>query len=338
MLRVLAASVHYAVRDRSGKSASLHAVEKVSFDVRRGQTVGIVGESGCGKSTLGRAIVRIERLSSGSIELDGTVISDLAEKDLTPLRRRMQMVFQDCQSSLNPRWSVGRSVVEPLRVHRLIESSARAVSVAELLDRVGLPVAVADRYPHQLSGGQQQRVAIARAIASSPDLVVCDEPVSALDVSVQAQITNLLADLQTEIGIAYIFIAHDLAVVRSISHVVVVMYMGRVVETGDSEAVFRRPCHPYTLALLSASPVPNAAAERERRRIILVGDPPDPVDPPAGCCFHTRCPWARERCSEETPELRLVDGDHTVACHFFEDHVGEIEELLPWTRSETAVE
>ena len=306
--------------------------------MRRGQTVGIVGESGCGKSTLGRAIVRIERLSSGSIELDGTVISDLAEKDLTPLRRRMQMVFQDCQSSLNPRWSVGRSVVEPLRVHRLIESSARAVSVAELLDRVGLPVAVADRYPHQLSGGQQQRVAIARAIASSPDLVVCDEPVSALDVSVQAQITNLLADLQTEIGIAYIFIAHDLAVVRSISHVVVVMYMGRVVETGDSEAVFRRPCHPYTLALLSASPVPNAAAERERRRIILVGDPPDPVDPPAGCCFHTRCPWARDRCSEETPELRLVDGDHTVACHFFEDHVGEIEELLPWTRSETAVE
>ena len=338
MLRVLAASVQYAVRDRSGKSASLHAVEKVSFDVRRGQTVGIVGESGCGKSTLGRAIVRIQRLSSGTIELDGTVISDLAEKDLTPLRRRMQMVFQDCQSSLNPRWSVGRSVVEPLRVHRLIESSARAVSVADLLDRVGLPVAVANRYPHQLSGGQQQRVAIARAIASSPDLVVCDEPVSALDVSVQAQITNLLADLQTDIGIAYIFIAHDLAVVRSISHVVVVMYMGRVVEIGDSEAVFRRPCHPYTLALLSASPVPNAAAERERRRIILVGDPPDPIDPPAGCCFHTRCPWARERCSEETPELRLVDGDHNVACHFFEDHAGETEELLPWTRSETAVE
>ncbi len=240
------------------------------------------------------------------------------------------MIFQNPQASLNPRWRIRRSVAEPLGVHSDYDADERRAQVAELLERVGLPAGVADRYPHHLSGGQQQRVAIARALAASPDLIVCDEPVSALDVSIQAQITNLMSDVQTELGVAYVFIAHDLAVVRSISDFVLVMYLGKIVEMGDSESIFQRPRHPYTLALLSASPIPNAKLERERERIILAGDLPDPAAPPSGCRFRTRCAWAQPRCEEEEPELRPTGDNHHVACHFFEELADQSSRYLPW--------
>lgn len=331
LLAVEDVSVEYMVRSDTGRRVPLRAVDGVSLTVERGKTIGVVGESGCGKSTLGRALVQVERLASGSVSLDGVVLTELSEREMLPHRRRLQMIFQNPQASLNPRWTIRRSVEEPLRVHGIAGGDERRELVLELLGKVGLSESVAGRFPHHLSGGQQQRVAIARALSSSPDLIVCDEPVSALDVSIQAQITNLMADIQIDMGLSYVFIAHDLAVVRSISDVVIVMYLGRIVEAGDSESIFQRPRHPYTLALLSASPIPNAKMERERERIILKGDLPDPVSPPSGCRFRTRCAWVQQRCIEEQPELRRASDGHEVACHFFEGLSEDAVRFLPWT-------
>jgi oligopeptide/dipeptide ABC transporter ATP-binding protein len=302
----------------------VRAVDGVSFEVRRGQTFGLVGESGSGKTTLGRSIVRLVRPRSGSISLDGENLLTLHGRALRRRRRRVQMVFQDPLASLDPRQSVGEALAEPLSVHGLATGRARKSRLAELLLSVGLDPGFIDRHPHQLSGGQLQRVGIARALAVEPDLIVCDEPVSALDVSIQAQVMNLLERLQDQLGLTYVFIAHDLAVVRHISDQLGVMYLGKLVELGPADLVYARPLHPYTVALLSAVPVPDARLERSRRRITLVGDIPSPVTPPSGCRFHTRC-WLRTRlgdpevCTEIEPPLMTSPSGHTqhrVACHF----------------------
>jgi len=299
----------------------VRAVDGVSFDLGRGETLGLVGESGCGKSTVGRAIVRLNRPTAGTIRLDGHDLAALGAKPLRALRRRLQMVFQDPYSSLNPRLSVGAIVAEPLEVHGLGDGRSRRQRVRELLTLVGLPAYAANRYPHQFSGGQRQRVGIARALALHPELIVADEPLSALDVSVQAQIINLLKRLQSELGLTYLFISHDLAAVRHVSDRVMVMYLGRIVETADSTRLYQAPRHPYTVALLSAVPLPEVRAESERRRIILPGEVPSPSNPPRGCAFHPRC-WLRERlgrpaeCVETTPPLRTLGDGHATACHF----------------------
>jgi oligopeptide/dipeptide ABC transporter ATP-binding protein len=306
----------------------VHAVNEVSLDLYRGETLGLVGESGSGKTTVGRAIVRVNHPANGSVRLDGQELLTLDGARLRPYRRRVQMVFQDPYASLDPRQSVGQALTEPLRVHGLA-AGRRAARVAELLNLVGLDASFAARYPHQFSGGQRQRIGIARALAVEPDVIVCDEPVSALDVSIQAQVVNLLADVQRRLGIAYLFIAHDLAVVRHLAHRVAVMYLGSIVETGPSEAVYADPRHPYTAALLSAVPVPDATVEKTRRRTILRGDIPSPERPPPGCLFHTRCPLREllgspDVCTTERPGLQPLTAGadraaHHVACHFADD-------------------
>jgi oligopeptide/dipeptide ABC transporter ATP-binding protein len=302
----------------------VHAVEGVSFSVGRGRTLGLVGESGSGKTTTGRAIVRITRPQAGSVRLSGEDLLALDGEALRARRRRFQMVFQDPQSSLDPRQTVAQILSEPLRTHGLPAGGRRPERIAQLLEMVGLDPAFASRYPHEFSGGQRQRIGIARALAVEPELIVCDEPVSALDVSIQAQVLNLLDELQRDLGITYLLVAHDLAVVRHIAHDVAVMYLGRLVEVGEASQLYTAPIHPYTSALLSAVPVPDARAERARRRIILTGDIPSPADPPPGCRFHTRC-WLRERlgrperCQTEEPELHAPDParpEHRAACHF----------------------
>ncbi len=294
------------------------AVDGVSLQIRRGETLGLVGESGCGKSTVGRAILRLYEPTGGTIVFDGTDITHLDEGALRPLRRRMQMIFQDPYASLNPRHSVGRMVGEPLRVHGR-GGKGLDQSVREILAKVGLPADAATRYPHEFSGGQRQRVGLARALALNPDFIVCDEPVSALDVSIQAQIVNLLELLQAEFELTYLFIAHDLAVVRHISDRIAVMYLGQIMELSPGDDLYDNPLHPYTISLLSAIPIPDPEVERRRTSILLQGDLPSPANPPQGCRFHTRCPYVQPtRCRDDEPELRPVD-THLVKCHFAEE-------------------
>lgn len=304
------------------------AVNSVSFVINQGETLGLVGESGSGKTTIGRAIVRVNDPHEGSILLDGAELVGLSPKEMRPLRRKVQMVFQDPYSSLDPRQTVRQILVEPLVTHNLPLKNAQGEDrVAELLNLVGLDPAFASRYPHQFSGGQRQRIGIARALAVEPDLIICDEPISALDVSIQAQVVNLLESLKKRLGIAYLFIAHDLAVVRHISDRVAVMYLGGIVELTTSTELYENPRHPYTRALLSAVPVPDSTVEKARKRIILQGDIPSPTNMPTGCSFHTRCPLRTmlgnpEICSTERPELKIYPSkkdEHQVACHFADE-------------------
>ena len=305
------------------------AVDGVSFEIKRGETLGLVGESGCGKTTVGRALLRLYDPTEGRILFEDKDIATLSGKELRQLRRRMQMIFQDPYSSLNPRQNVGNIVGEPLKVHGIGGRNVE-VQVRELLDTVGLPKGSANRYPHEFSGGQRQRIGLARALALSPDLIVADEPVSALDVSIQAQIVNLLEEMQEEFALTYLFIAHDLAVVRHISDRIAVMYLGRIVEVAPSTKLYENPLHPYTRALLSAVPIPDPVVEEQRERILLSGDLPSPANPPSGCRFHTRCPFRQpERCNDEVPELRPLGDGQVVACHYAEEiQAGAIEPRL----------
>ncbi len=326
LLQVRDLAVHFrsiARGNRKGVGGIVRAIENVTFDIEAGETVGLVGESGCGKSTTGRAIVGLNRPASGSIRLDGNELVGLTGEPLRRLRKRLQMIFQDPYSSLNPRMTVEEIVGEPLEIHNVGDRRGRRNRVGELLDAVGLAQTTLDRYPHQFSGGQKQRIGIARALALNPDLVIADEPVSALDVSIQAQIINLLRQLQRRFGLTYLFIAHDLAAVRHISNRVMVMFLGRVVEMAATSELYGQPAHPYTVALLSAIPVPKPEYEARRKRILLPGDVPSVMEPPSGCRFHTRC-WLRERlgrpgdCETREPALRSLSETHVVACHFAE--------------------
>ena len=294
-------------------TGQVHAVDGVSFTLDRGETLSVVGESGCGKSTVGRTVLRLMPPTSGEVWLDGVRIDQLPASELRPLRRRMQVVFQDPFSSLNPRMRVRDIIAEPLRNFGLAQGSALDDRVAQLMDTVRLPRDAMRRYPHEFSGGQRQRIGIARALAPGADIIVCDEAVSALDVSVKAQIVNLLADLQEELGLALLFISHDLAIVEHLTHRVAVMYLGRIVEIADRNTLFASPAHPYTRALLSAVPLPDPAARRQR--IILKGDVPSPIDPPSGCHFHTRCPYVFDRCRTDDPVLSPRAAGQQAACH-----------------------
>ena len=299
------------------RTGAVRAVDGVSFDIMKGETLGLVGESGCGKSTTGRALLRLYRATGGRILFEGDDITALDGEALRRMRPRMQMIFQDPQASLNPRMTVGAIIGEPLIEHgRHNSGGARRERVRELLDAVGLNPDYINRYPHEFSGGQRQRIGIARALALDPDFIVCDEPIAALDVSIQAQVVNLLEDLQKKLGLTYLFISHDLSMVKHIADRVAVMYLGKMVELTDVATLFETPRHPYTKALLSAVPLPDPKLEADRRRIILTGDIPDPANPPVGCRFCTRCPQAQERCFIEEPAWRDVGDAHKAACHF----------------------
>ena len=336
LLKVEGLKVHFPIKEGiifERHIGDVRAVDGVSFELRRGETFGLVGESGCGKSTTGRAIVRIYRPTAGRVEFDGVDIATLEGDALKGMRRRVQMIFQDPYASLDPRMTAGSIIAEPLDIHGIGTKAERQDRIRELLPLVGLNAEYGVRYPHEFSGGQRQRIGVARALALDPDLVVADEPISALDVSIQAQILNLLSRLQDRLGLTYLFIAHDLAVVRHISDRIAVMYLGQIVEVASSRELNTQPLHPYSVALLSAAPIPDPGVEKRRRRIILHGDVPSPAAPPSGCRFHTRC-WLRERlgnperCSAEEPALRELSSGHTVACHFAEDVAGSVEQGL----------
>jgi peptide/nickel transport system ATP-binding protein len=329
LVRVEDLKVYFPIRSgviREKHIGDVKAVDGVTFSIKKGETVGLVGESGCGKTTVGRTILRLYDPTEGRIIVEGTDIATLSEKDLRSMRKRMQMVFQDPYSSLNPRMNVGNIVGEPLVVHGMKKDEAEK-RARHLLEVVGLPGNAVNRYPHEFSGGQRQRIGLARSLALNPSLIVADEPVSALDVSIQAQIINLLEDLQDEFNLTYLFVAHDLAVVRHISDRIVVMYLGKIMEIAPSKQLYAKPLHPYTRALLSAVPIPDPVIEQSRKRMLIPGDLPSPANPPSGCRFHTRCPFVQEtRCREEVPEMRELRPGQTVACHWAEEiEAGEIK-------------
>jgi len=319
ILRVTDLRTYFPVRSRGiipRVVGQVMAVDGISLSLNAGETLGLVGESGCGKTTAGRTILRLVRPTSGTIELDGQDITKLSTKELVPLRRKAQVIFQDPYNALNPRHTVGAIIEAPFRIQGVEPPGGVRRTAQDLMERVGLNPEHYNRYPNEFSGGQRQRIGIARAIALKPKLIVCDEPVSALDVSIQAQILNLLRDLQDEFGVAYLFIAHDLAVVRQISQRVAVMYLGHIMETAPRKIIYSGPLHPYTHSLLSAVPIPDPERQRKRTRILLEGDLPSPINPPSGCVFHTRCFQAQERCRVEVPQLVEVAPGHHVACHF----------------------
>jgi oligopeptide/dipeptide ABC transporter ATP-binding protein len=315
VLDVIALKKHFPVKKGLLRRTvgQVYAVDGVSFSINEGETLGLVGESGCGKSTVARTVLRLIEPTAGSIVLDGTDVTRLGKSAMRPFRRQMQMIFQDPFSSLNPRMSAGDIVSEPLEVHGLAHGKEKQVLTASLFDQVGLRRSQMRSFPHEFSGGQRQRISIARALALNPRLIIADEPVSALDVSIQAQVINLMMDLQREKRLSYLFIAHDLAVVEHISHRIAVMYLGRIVEYAEKKTLFTQPRHPYTEALLAAVPVPNPKLRREKR--LLQGDVPSPINPPPGCTFHTRCPYVQDRCRQEVPVLKEIAPEHGVSCH-----------------------
>ena len=308
---------YFTVRQKNFRRKQyVKAVDGVSFEIKRGETFGLVGESGCGKSTLGRTILRLYDVTEGSIQYDGNDITSLSEKDMAPYRKKMQMIFQDPYASLNPRMTVGDIIKEPMVVHELYPAAEMDARVHQLLNTVGLKPDHIRRYPHEFSGGQRQRIGIARALAVEPEFIMCDEPISALDVSIQAQIINMLERLQHEMRLSYLFVAHDLSMVKHISNRIGVMYLGNMVECGTSHDLYKNPQHPYTKALLSSVPIPDPRRAKKQKRILLSGEVPSPITPPPGCPFVTRCPYKTQRCSEEKPVLKDIGGRH-VACHLF---------------------
>lgn len=307
---------YFKVRKKSifQKEKILKAVDDISFSIKKGETFGLVGESGCGKTTVGRCVTRLYDSTSGEIIFDGKDISGISKREMTPYRKRIGMIFQDSYSSLNPRMTVGQIISEPLEIHKITNGEERVQRVKELLNMVGLKEEHINRYPHEFSGGQRQRVGIARALALNPEFIVCDEPISALDVSIQAQVINILEELQERLGLTYLFISHDLSMVRHISHRVGVMYLGNLVEIGDAEEIYTNMLHPYTQSLMSAVPIPDPIKSEKSNRIILQGDVPNPINPPSGCPFRSRCPYVMDICMKEKPQL-IGDEKHMVACH-----------------------
>jgi oligopeptide transport system ATP-binding protein len=317
LLEVRDLKVHFpGPRSLFGKAAPIRAVDGVSFAIEKGKTLSLVGESGCGKSTTGYALLRLVSATSGQVLLDKRDLLTCPAGEMRQHRRRIQIIFQDAAASLDPRMPIGDLLAEVLDIHGLHRGPGRTAYIRRLLDQVGIPSHFIQRYPFELSGGQAQRIALCRALAAEPDLIVCDEPIAALDVSIQAQIVNLMQDLQREYGLAYLFISHDLAVVRHISHRIAVMYLGRIVEQADKTTLFERPAHPYTRALLSAVPIPDPEIEASRQRIVLSGEIPSPANPPSGCVFRTRCPEARAACADAVPESRMVGENHNASCVF----------------------